>query len=37
MPPTRAPTTGVPHAMASTGVMPNGSYHGVVTNTSAAL
>ena len=37
MPPTFAPTTGVPQAIASTGVMPNGSYHGVVTKTSAAL
>ena len=31
------PMTGVPQAIASTGVMPNGSYQGVVTNTSAAL
>ena len=37
MPPTRAPTTGVPQAIASMAVMPNGSYHGVVTNASAAL
>jgi len=27
----------VPQAIASTGVMPNGSYHGVLTKTSAAL
>ena len=36
MPPTALPITGVPQAIASSGVMPNGSYHGVVTNTSAA-
>ncbi len=37
MPPTFAPITGVPHAIASMGVIPNGSYQGVVTKTSAAL
>ena len=37
IPPTFAPITGVPHAIASSGVIPNGSYHGVVTKTSAAL
>ena len=36
-PPTALPITGAPQAIASTGVMPNGSYHGVVTKTSAAL
>ncbi|CUI30293.1 Uncharacterised protein [Achromobacter xylosoxidans] len=36
MPPVSEPTTGRPQAMASTGVMPKGSYHGVVTNTSQA-
>ena len=37
MPPTREPTTGTPQAIASNGVIPNGSYQGVETNTSAAL
>ena len=37
IPPTFEPTTGVPQAIASTGVIPNGSYHGVDTKTSAAL
>ena len=37
IPPTFAPITGVPHAMDSRGVMPNGSYQGVVMKTSAAL
>ena len=36
MPPTSAPMTGRAQAIASTGVMPKGSYQGVVTNTSAA-
>src|SRR4029078_11133991 len=36
IPPTLARRTGVPHAMDSTVVIPNGSYHGVVTNISAA-
>ena len=36
IPPTCEPITGVPHAMASSGVSPNGSYQGVVTATSAA-
>ena len=35
--PTLAPITGVPQAIASTGVMPKGSYQGVLTKTSAAL
>ena len=37
IPPTSAPITGVPHAIDSSGVRPNGSYQGVVTKTSAAL
>src|SRR5690606_22442564 len=36
IPPTLLPITGRPHAIASSGVMPNGSYQGVVTKTSAA-
>ena len=36
IPPTAEPTIGKPHAIASSGVMPNGSYHGVVTKMSAA-
>ena len=36
IPPTRDPMTGAPHAIASSGVSPNGSYQGVVTATSAA-
>src|SRR5690606_25675827 len=35
-PPTADATTGTPHAIASTGTIPNGSYHGTVTSTSAA-
>ena len=34
-PPTALPTTGRPQAAASSGTMPNGSYHGVQTTTSA--
>jgi hypothetical protein len=37
MPPTFEPTTGVPPAIASTRVLPNGSYQGTVTKISAAL
>ena len=35
MPPTRDPMTGVPQAIASIGVMPNGSYQGTARTTSA--
>jgi len=34
MPPTSEPMTAVPQAIASSGVIPNGSYHGVDTKTS---
>src|SRR5208337_1703070 len=37
MPSTRDPMTEVPHAMAVTGVIPNGSYQRVVTKISAEL
>src|SRR4051812_29707371 len=36
IPPTFAPITGVPQAIASSGVIPKGSYHGVVMKISAA-
>src|SRR4051794_18123339 len=35
IPPTAAATTGTPHAIASRGTIPNGSYHGAHTTTSA--
>ena len=37
IPPTFEPRTGVPQAIASSGVIPNGSYHGVEMKMSAAL
>ncbi len=36
-PPTEAATTGIPQAIASSGVIPNGSYHGVHRTRSADL
>ena len=35
IPPTAEATTGTPHAIASNGTIPNGSYHGVAATTSA--